>query len=276
MVIAWPSTTGHRCQFVIVAFIIALALAHIGSNWSSTRNSSHVATADTAAHMSSDSSGSKCEGQSRKLPSIQHRFPDTMPAKWTEKMEQRRADIKQSFLHAWHGYSELHRFYIHQITSDHALYIEKYAMGQDELRPVSNTYINNFGGWGATLIDSLTTLRIMDLEAEFNDALSHLPQNFHTQDERLSVFETTIRHLAGLLSAYELSGHQHKVLLRKAEALGQVLLPAFDNPAGYPSHFWDQSRYMNVYHMHMCVVLIISGRYLLMRKLSLLKWGLYN
>lgn len=76
---------------------------------------------------------------------------------------------------------------------------------------------------------------VMDLEDVFEDALNYLPTNY-SSTKPISVFETNIRHLAGLLSAYELSGKKHKVLLDRARELGEKLLPAFDNPAGYPAH----------------------------------------
>lgn len=40
---------------------------------------------------------------------------------------------------------------------------------------------------------------------------------------RPSVFETTIRYLGGLLSAYELSNQQFPVLLQKAKEVGDKL-----------------------------------------------------
>ena len=43
-------------------------------------------------------------------------------------------------------------------------------------------------------------------------------------------FETVIRYLGGLLSAYALSGN--KILLNKAEELGMKLLPVFNTPTG--------------------------------------------
>jgi len=48
----------------------------------------------------------------------------------------------------------------------------------------------------------------------------------------VSVFETTIRSLGGLLSAYDLSGDP--VFLEKADDLGSRLLHAFDSPNGIP------------------------------------------
>lgn len=46
-------------------------------------------------------------------------------------------------------------------------------------------------------------------------------------------FETVIRYLGGLLSAYALS--HDAVLLKRADELGAALLPAFDTPSGLPA-----------------------------------------
>ena len=45
-------------------------------------------------------------------------------------------------------------------------------------------------------------------------------------------FETTIRYLGGLLSAYALSGE--KILLTKADELAEALLPVFNTKSGFP------------------------------------------
>ena len=42
-----------------------------------------------------------------------------------------------------------------------------------------------------------------------------------------SVFETTIRFLGGMLSAFELSGKKHHALIKQAEILGTKLSAAF-------------------------------------------------
>lgn len=42
-----------------------------------------------------------------------------------------------------------------------------------------------------------------------------------------SVFETTIRYLGGMLSAYELSNQQYPVLLEKSQRLGDKLINAW-------------------------------------------------
>jgi hypothetical protein len=50
-------------------------------------------------------------------------------------------------------------------------------------------------------------------------------------------FETTIRYLGGLLSAYAMSGNP--VLLARADDLGRALLPAFNTTSGLPSFAVD-------------------------------------
>lgn len=108
---------------------------------------------------------------------------------------------------------------------------------QDELLPISATSKNNYGGWAATLIDSLDTLWIMGLKKEPNEAakgVAAIDWN-KTPESACNVFETTIRHLGGLLSAYDLS-HQ-PALLQKAVELGDMLYMAFDTPTGLPP-FW--------------------------------------
>lgn len=57
----------------------------------------------------------------------------------------------------------------------------------------------------------------------------------NTTDTSANLFETTIRHLGGLLSAYDLS-NEH-ALLRKAKELGDMLYMAFDTPNGIPGTF---------------------------------------
>ncbi len=44
---------------------------------------------------------------------------------------------------------------------------ERYAWGQDELMPTRQVGKNSFAGMGATLLDGLSTLWLMDLKEEF-------------------------------------------------------------------------------------------------------------
>jgi mannosyl-oligosaccharide alpha-1,2-mannosidase len=57
----------------------------------------------------------------------------------------------------------------------------------------------------------------------------------------VSFFETTIRVLGGLLSAYELSGDS--MFLEKADDLGRRFLPAFDSRSGLPRTSINLLRY---------------------------------
>lgn len=61
---------------------------------------------------------------------------------------------------------------------------------------------------------------------------NQITQANNKNTRKVSVFETTIRELGGLLSAFDLSGDP--VFVDKAERLGAKLLPAFDTPSGLP------------------------------------------
>lgn len=155
------------------------------------------------------------------IPRIQYEFGvETEQRK--QKRKERRAAVKETFLHSWNGY-------------------KKYAWLQDEVEPLSGGYKNGFGGRGATLVDALDTLLIMGLDAEFESALSAVKTiDFTTSgDFKMNVFETTIRYLGGLLGAYDLSEKNHRVLLEKAVQLGDMLYGAFDTPNRLPITRWD-------------------------------------
>eukprot|EP00439_Symbiodinium_sp_Y106_P069013 s1101_g11.t2 len=114
--------------------------------------------------------------------------------------------------------------------------------------------LGNRGTRAITMLDGLSTLWVMGLEEEFNDAVEYLERaNLPTADKhgQHSLFEINIRAFAGLLSAYSLSGKQ--VFLDTAKRLGEKLLKAFDTPSGMPlstidigtgeagSHSWNQN-----------------------------------
>ncbi|XP_028774139.1 mannosyl-oligosaccharide 1,2-alpha-mannosidase MNS1-like isoform X2 [Neltuma alba] len=127
---------------------------------------------------------------------------------------QRREKVKDAMLHAWTSY-------------------EKYAWGKDELQPQTRDGVDSFGGLGATIVDSLDTLYIMGLEVQFQRAREWIANRLDfNKNIEVSVFETTIRVLGGLLSAYDLS--DDKIFLEKARELADKLLPAWDSPTGIP------------------------------------------
>uniref|UniRef100_A0A0A9A537 alpha-1,2-Mannosidase n=1 Tax=Arundo donax TaxID=35708 RepID=A0A0A9A537_ARUDO len=105
-----------------------------------------------------------------------------------------------------------------------------YAWGQDELQPQSKSGVNSFGGLGATLVDSLDTLYIMGLKDEFQKARDWVAESLDfDKDCEASVFETTIRVVGGLLSAYDLSAD--KIFLEKARDISDdCYVPGIHHP----------------------------------------------
>jgi mannosyl-oligosaccharide alpha-1,2-mannosidase len=155
------------------------------------------------------------------IPRIQHEFGIETEHKKAERLH-RQAAVKKAFLHSWEGY-------------------KTHAWLQDEVAPVTGGFKNGFGQRGATLVDALDTLAIMGLEEEFDKAVHAIKKiDFTTAGvARLNVFETTIRYLGGLLSAYDLSKAKHHTLLHKATELGDMLYAAFDTPNRMPITRWD-------------------------------------
>ncbi|KAH8819859.1 glycoside hydrolase family 47 protein [Xylogone sp. PMI_703] len=155
-------------------------------------------------------------GAPKRLPKVQFDFE--YPYRENKTIEQRRNAVRDAFLRSWTSY-------------------KKHAWLHDELEPVSGGARDPFGGWAATLVDSLDTMWIMGLEKEFHEAAAAAVRiDWNRTDETgINLFETTIRHLGGLLSAYDLSGET--ALLMKAKELGNLLYMAFDTPNRMPG-FW--------------------------------------
>ncbi len=122
---------------------------------------------------------------------------------------------EQEFLHAYHAY-------------------ERHAFGYDELRPVSQAHHTAFGsGMGLTLIDALDTLIIMKCTDEYERARQWVADHLRfTDQEDINTFETTIRVLGGLLSAFALT--QDALYRQKAVELADAMIHAFDSPTGLP------------------------------------------
>ena len=112
-----------------------------------------------------------------------------------EKQNERQKKVVDAFKHAWEGY-------------------RKYAWGHDELRPISRSSSEWFG-LGLTIIDSLDTMLLMNLHEEFQQARDWVANSLtFEKNVDVNLFETTIRVLGGLLSAYHLS--QDDLFLKKA------------------------------------------------------------
>ncbi|KAL9713657.1 hypothetical protein Ac2012v2_003268 [Leucoagaricus gongylophorus] len=143
--------------------------------------------------------------------------PDPNSLIMSNLWEERAHQVREAFRYAWEGY-------------------QNHAVGWDELTPVDGGKVNNFNGWGVTLFDALDTMWLMDLRGEFQTALQSVAKADFTltEDQYAPFFETVIRYLGGLLSAYALSGEP--VLLARADDLGRMLLPAFNTPSGFPRY----------------------------------------
>lgn len=145
----------------------------------------------------------------------------------------RKSEVVAAFQHAWNGYS-------------------RYCFGHDTLHPVSNTCEDDFGGYGATAIDSLPTAIMFNNE----DAVLQILEFIATLDfkvvkggTRIQVFEVSIRHFAGMISSWDLLNGPfsdmakvptlRQALYRQMIKLGDILSCAFDTPSGVPRGWLD-------------------------------------
>lgn len=170
-----------------------------------------------------------------------------------EEREQMRDKIESMF---YHGYNN----YLNNASPDY-----------DELKPIVCAGMNTWGGYQLTLIDTLDTLIVMGNYTEFNRVANLLIENLSFDiDTNVSVFETNIRVVGGLLAAHLLAhksrfttmlnspsdtvniaehqdddDHNQQVknqnawpcagpLLRMAEDVARRLLPAFETATGMP------------------------------------------
>ncbi|KAF7619586.1 hypothetical protein AFLA_001211 [Aspergillus flavus NRRL3357] len=140
--------------------------------------------------------------------------------------ESRANAVKEAFVHAWDGYMQ-------------------YAYPHDELHPISNGVGDSRNGWGASAVDALSTAVIMGNETIVNQILDHIATiDYSKTDDQVSLFETTIRYLGGMLSGYDLlkgpasnlvkDQAKVKTLLDQSQNLADVLKFAFDTPSGIP------------------------------------------
>lgn len=138
-------------------------------------------------------------------------FTNRSAATWAEAKQ----EVKSVFLESWAAY-------------------EADAWGKDIYHPVKGNG-KNMGpkplGW--MVVDLLDTLLIMDCQEEFNRAKRWVKEDLlYDFDYNVNVFETTIRMLGGLLSAYHLSNDD--MFVDKATKLADTLMNAFDSTSGIP------------------------------------------
>ncbi|KAK4494949.1 hypothetical protein PRZ48_014305 [Zasmidium cellare] len=154
-----------------------------------------------------------------------------------DQQERAEAVIAQ-FRFAWNGYRQ-------------------YAFPHDDLLPQNNSFSDSRNGWGLTAIDGLDTAIIMEQKDIVDDILQFIPTVDFTKNNSpgpttTSLFETTIRYLGGLLSAYDLlkgpfsdlatNDDNVDALLTQAKTLADTLKFAFNTTTGIPVNTIDIDR----------------------------------
>uniref|UniRef100_A0A7E4ZXP7 alpha-1,2-Mannosidase n=2 Tax=Panagrellus redivivus TaxID=6233 RepID=A0A7E4ZXP7_PANRE len=139
----------------------------------------------------------------------------------------KRDQIREMLRFSWQGY-------------------KNYSWGANELRPVSKGIHsqNIFGGskMAATIVDGADSLYIMGLTKEYEEARDFIRDKFDIKlaDGSLSVFETTIRFIGGLLTLYAMTGDEF--YKTKAVGIADVLMPAFNTTTGIAKSLVDPVR----------------------------------
>lgn len=134
-------------------------------------------------------------------------------------LKTKRNKIKDMMLHAWKNY-------------------KLYAWGKNELNSIKKTYHNNsiFGTCeiGATIVDALDTLYIMELMEEYEEGRNWVLNEFSLDECNafISVFELNIRFIGSFLSLYALTGDS--LYKEKAKYVADKTYLAFLTPSKIP------------------------------------------
>ncbi|MBI1803425.1 MAG: glycoside hydrolase family 47 protein [Ignavibacteriae bacterium] len=126
--------------------------------------------------------------------------------------------VKEEFQHAWSSYKQ-------------------YAWGHDALKPLSKQPHDWYGtSLYMTPVDAYDVMLLMGLTKEAAEAKQLILDSLSfNKDIEIQSFEITIRHLGGLLAAYQMDGN--KRFLALAEDLGKRLLPVYNSHTGMPYRF---------------------------------------
>ena len=178
-------------------------------------------------HRVAQAAGTAAAGHGfRPPPANASSWPEHLRAEMSEaEAAAMREEVRGMFKFAYQGYME-------------------HAFPRDELSPLSCRGVDTLGGFALTLVDSLDTLVVMGEAEEFARAVRWVGANLTFDlNSMVSVFETNIRVLGGLLAGHELAqggplgvsveGYRGE-LLELARDLGERLLPAFKTPTGMP------------------------------------------
>ncbi|KAF2010018.1 glycoside hydrolase family 47 protein [Aaosphaeria arxii CBS 175.79] len=157
------------------------------------------------------------------IPRIQFKFGRSTPAEQKKRLERQEA-VKATFKRCWQAYKD-------------------FAWTKDELMPMSGGSRETFGGWGATLIDSLDTLWIMGLQEEFAEAVeAAVMVDFSPKGGEINMFEVIIRYLGGFIGAYDVSGCFDQRLLNKAVEVADMAYATYDTHNRMPVTRWDPQK----------------------------------
>ena len=132
-----------------------------------------------------------------------YRIDPDLISKSDDVARSRRHHVREAMKFAWDGYAT-------------------HAFGLDEILPQTGGGSNSWGGHAITLVDALDTLWLMDMKDEFYKARDWVRDHLDfSKVGHVSVFETTIRDLGGLLAAYDWSNDD--AFLNKAIDIGERL-----------------------------------------------------
>ena len=141
------------------------------------------------------------------------KFERKTPMKVRGPTNERQQAVVDMFKHAWKAYKE-------------------HAWGEDELKPISKRTSSWFN-LGLTIVDSLDTIYLMNLQDEFNEARAWVDTKLNFEVDKFNnLFEMTIRIMGGLMSAYQLSGDP--MFMEKALDIGNRMMPAFSTQSAIP------------------------------------------
>ena len=224
---------------VVHVVVTATLLVRAHPKWSTTEHefASRVLAAAKSAHISRGSDSANVYTYPVKSTnitgSVASPTPSPVPASSSLASNSslsislsRRARVVDAFRSSWAAY-------------------ERFAWGCDELHPLSHSCMQGTG-LGLQIIDALDTTYMMGLDEEFRRGRDFVQSAYVSADSlgngsgKVSFFETTIRALGGLLSAFELSNDA--VFVAAASRLADALMPAFASSASaFPYAFVDLS-----------------------------------
>ncbi|KAF2770472.1 seven-hairpin glycosidase [Teratosphaeria nubilosa] len=142
----------------------------------------------------------------------------------------RAAAVKEAYTYSWNAYT-------------------KYANSMDELLPLTSAGVNDWYGWGVTVVDGIDTAIIMNLTDIVEQQLAYIQKiDFTTTTYGpVEIFDTSIRYLGGLIASHDLlkSGQfpnpydqaQVAALVSQAESLANKIAYGFNTATGISSTY---------------------------------------